>query len=241
MPEALARFDDDEDYAPRPQRQRAPQRRKAAKAPLNEKPSMFAAIRRRPGRAVLVGCAVLTMVGIVANATLMQNARHPSPLVAGAPRSIVAPPPAPVAVAPTPTPRPADIAAVEPAPAPVAAPTNSRAASSSNALTNLIRSTALPAREPAAETAVAHRDQIGALLKGSAPASAPAPDRTARVAAAQRALQKVGFVVKPDGSFGATTRQAIERFERDRGLAVTGDLSPRTVRELSAQSGVVIP
>ena len=112
-----------------------------------------------------------------------------------------------------------------------------RGSNAPNALTNLIRSTSAPAREPVADASVAHKDQIAALLKGDAPAA----DRSTRVAAAQRALQKVGFVVKPDGSFGATTRQAIERFERDRGLTVTGDLTPRTVRELSAQSGVVIP
>jgi hypothetical protein len=235
VPEALARFDDDEDYAPRPQRQRAPQRRKAAAAPAKEKSSLFAAIRRRPGRAVLAGCAALTMVGIVANATLMQNARHPSPLFGAS--TPLTPPPAPVAVAPTPSPRPADLAAAaQPAPTPAPASIRTQPAST-NALTNLIRATSAPAREQAPEASGPRKDQIAALLKGDSSAQ----DRTARVAAAQRALQKVGFVVKPDGSFGATTRQAIERFERDRGLTVTGDLSPRTLRELSAQSGVAIP
>ena len=61
------------------------------------------------------------------------------------------------------------------------------------------------------------------------------------LAAAQRALQKVGYVVKPDGVFGSTTRVALEKFERDRGLPVTGQLSGRTVKQLAAQSGVAIP
>jgi peptidoglycan hydrolase-like protein with peptidoglycan-binding domain len=36
---------------------------------------------------------------------------------------------------------------------------------------------------------------------------------------------------------GPGTRQAIERFERERKLTVTGELGPRTVRELAAAAG----
>ena len=56
--------------------------------------------------------------------------------------------------------------------------------------------------------------------------------------AAQKALLKLGFVLKPDGVFGGTTRQAIERFERDQGMPVKGDLTPRIMRMLAAESGV---
>ena len=60
-----------------------------------------------------------------------------------------------------------------------------------------------------------------------------------QVASAQRALQKLGYgPLKADGIFGQGTRQAIERFERDRRLTPTGELGPRTVRELSAQSDI---
>jgi peptidoglycan hydrolase-like protein with peptidoglycan-binding domain len=59
------------------------------------------------------------------------------------------------------------------------------------------------------------------------------------VASAQRALLKLGYgPLKTDGIFGQETRQAIARFERDRRLTQTGELGPRTVRELSAQSGI---
>ena len=57
----------------------------------------------------------------------------------------------------------------------------------------------------------------------------------------QKALVKAGFVLRMDGMMGATTRQALERFEVERKLPVTGDLSPRTLRELASQSGVAIP
>ena len=63
----------------------------------------------------------------------------------------------------------------------------------------------------------------------------------ARVAAVQKALVKAGFVLRADGVMGASTKQALERFERDNKLPVTGDLAPRTLRELAAQSGVPIP
>ena len=95
--------------------------------------------------------------------------------------------------------------------------------------------------EPAAASAPASskKDPIGALIKSEGIAEPTAP--TARVAAVQKALIKSGFVLRADGVMGASTRQALERFEQERKLPVTGDLSPRTLRELSAQSGVAIP
>jgi peptidoglycan hydrolase-like protein with peptidoglycan-binding domain len=58
------------------------------------------------------------------------------------------------------------------------------------------------------------------------------------VLAAQRQLNKLGYgPVKPDGLFGLGTRQAIEKFERDRKLPVTGDLNARTSRDLAAAAG----
>ncbi len=227
MPEAYASYDDDyERAAPRP-RSRKPAKKAARKSRL------FGLVRRNPGRAAGI-CLVLGLAGgIVANATLMQSARHPAPLFAGGPRAPA--PAAPVGPDATIAPaaelaapasaqrHPTDIAsllqATQPVTAPVAAPKTARV-------------------RPPADAGAAHRDAIATLLKTSAPA-VPA-DRPSRVAAAQRALQKVGFVVRPDGEMNAVTRQAIERFERDRGLTVTGALSPRTVRELSAQSGVAI-
>ena len=56
--------------------------------------------------------------------------------------------------------------------------------------------------------------------------------------AVQRALSDFGYgPVKPTGALGPETRAAIEKFERDRKLPVTGQLSERLVRELSATTG----
>jgi hypothetical protein len=72
--------------------------------------------------------------------------------------------------------------------------------------------------------------------KATAAAAQPNPT----VAAAQRALVKLGFVLRADGLAGAATRQAIERYERDRGLPARGTLGPELVRRLSAESGIPI-
>jgi peptidoglycan hydrolase-like protein with peptidoglycan-binding domain len=74
------------------------------------------------------------------------------------------------------------------------------------------------------------------LLNGETPVENPA-----RVLAAQKALIKAGFVLKADGVMGSGTRQAIEGFERERKLPVTGELNPRTLRELSQRTGIAIP
>ncbi|RDV02415.1 peptidoglycan-binding protein [Undibacter mobilis] len=73
----------------------------------------------------------------------------------------------------------------------------------------------------------ARRDPIAELI-------APSP----RVLAIQRALADFGYgQIKPTGNFDAATRVAIEKFERDRKLPVTGQISERFVRELSAMTG----
>jgi peptidoglycan hydrolase-like protein with peptidoglycan-binding domain len=59
-----------------------------------------------------------------------------------------------------------------------------------------------------------------------------------RVIAVQRALNDYGYgPVKITGNFGAETVSAIQKFERDRKLPVTGQISPRLLRELAALTG----
>jgi len=59
-----------------------------------------------------------------------------------------------------------------------------------------------------------------------------------RVAAVQRALADFGYgQIKPTGVFDPETRAAVEKFERDHRLPVTGQMSERFVRELAAMTG----
>jgi peptidoglycan hydrolase-like protein with peptidoglycan-binding domain len=75
-----------------------------------------------------------------------------------------------------------------------------------------------------------------ALRRAEPPAESPAP--STRVAAVQRALADFGYgQIKPSGLFDGGTQAAIEKFERERKLPVTGQISERLTRELSAVTG----
>lgn len=229
MREALARSDLDFVLAEEPRRkpraakpaQKAnlPGRKRAFRLPL-------AFIMRRPGRTFVgvVGAGLLT--GIVLNAILFQTARHPAPLFSGPANVAAVKPVAP----PMPAPRPASASAAAPV-APAVAPRVAEPLAQQRA----VEPAPVTARAPTASK----KDPIGALISGEGIVEPAAPP--ARVAAVQKALIKSGFVLRADGVMGATTRQALERFEQERKLPVTGDLSPRTLRELAAQSGVAIP
>lgn len=59
-----------------------------------------------------------------------------------------------------------------------------------------------------------------------------------RVLAIQRALADFGYgQIKPNGIYDVDTRMAIEKFERDHRLPVTGEVSDRFVRELATMTG----
>ena len=67
-------------------------------------------------------------------------------------------------------------------------------------------------------------------------ADRPAPSK--RVIALQRALADFGYgQIKPSGIIDAETQAAIEKFERERKLPVTGQPSDRVARELAAITG----
>jgi peptidoglycan hydrolase-like protein with peptidoglycan-binding domain len=83
--------------------------------------------------------------------------------------------------------------------------------------------------EPATATPMPRTrpDPIGDLI-------APTP----RVIAVQRALNDFGYgPVKATGVYGAETIAAIQKLERDRKLPVTGQISPRLLKELSTLTG----
>nr|WP_246736169.1 peptidoglycan-binding domain-containing protein [Enterovirga sp. DB1703] len=96
---------------------------------------------------------------------------------------------------------------------------------------------------PAVKVAAPGADPIGNLIRGGEP-GAPRPAEAKpdpRVISVQKALAKLGYgPLKADGYLGATTRQALERFERDNKLPVTGGLGIRTTRQLAAASGTQI-
>jgi hypothetical protein len=81
--------------------------------------------------------------------------------------------------------------------------------------------------QPAAGPRPARPDPIGELLSGSN-----------QMTSIQRALSEFGYgPVSATGNYGPETRAAIERFERERKMPVTGQVSERLVRELSQLVG----
>ena len=209
---------------PQKPRQRSKRARPQAK---RRRAGLSAPNMRRALTAAAGALCVAALGGIAFNALSLQKTRHPAPLFAHAPappalkepaaQVLVAPP-----AAPLPKPQLAAPSRVEDVPVPEAAP-------------------ARPAPANAADAPP--RDGITDLLLGKAPdAKGPetqqAPATAQRtVLAAQKALVKLGFVLKPDGVMGATTRQAIERYERDHHRVSNGELTPAVMRRLSAASG----
>jgi peptidoglycan hydrolase-like protein with peptidoglycan-binding domain len=87
-----------------------------------------------------------------------------------------------------------------------------------------------PAATPAARPGPVRNDVV---------AEKPAPSK--RVIALQRALADYGYgQIKPTGIVDAETQAAIEKFERERKLPVTGQASDRVMRELSSMTGRVL-
>jgi hypothetical protein len=222
--EALARSDHDFVLSAPRRPQKAEPRQAGAVSKL------MSAIARHPKRTFMSVVFTGVFCGIAANALFFQTAHHPAPIFAG---PVIARPMVQPVPVPTPVPRQAEVAPAPsnaiaklidaPVTAPLAAPQLASVA---------------PAPSPAqTRTNAAPKDQIGALI-GVLSDEAVDP---ARVMAVQKALVKLGYVVKSDGVMGSGTRQALQMFEQSRKLTVTGELTPRTLRELGAQSGIAIP
>lgn len=74
---------------------------------------------------------------------------------------------------------------------------------------------------------VAHSDPVGDLIVSSR-----------RISAVQRTLAEYGYAqLKPTGVMNTETQAAIAKFERERKLPVTGQMSDRLLREVALLSG----
>ena len=185
--------------------------------------------------------AFAAVSAIVANALFLQTGHHPAPMFGSV---VVLPPPALASASPLPRPRPAEADAMLSEP---------RATEPRVVESRVVE--ARPAERPAEPKAA---DPLGNLVKATSatpaapsnvmrpPAQVPVASRaeaiasagSRRVAAVQRALTEYGYgQLKPTGTVGSDTQAAIQRFERERKIPVTGQMSDRLVRELSAAIG----
>lgn len=205
------------------------------------------AAARRPGR-VLASVAVIGGASFFAwNATMQQKARHPAPLFVS--------PKTTASITPAPPRRPDITASTTPAPAPKPDQPAPVRIASADPIGGLLKASEGGGRgaepKPAAKPAAAakHAEPKAAKPAEAKPAAKPAEAKSTeaksgpqlRVASAQKALVKLGYgPIATDGVLGANTRQALERFERDKKLPVTGGLGPRTARQLASLSGMTI-
>lgn len=240
-----------------------PRRRRGAKAVAveadDERGFAMRVLLHSPKDMLAGALAVAAIGAILTNALFLQAGRHPSPMFGS-----VVTLPAPVVANPLPRPRPVELAVRPAEPAPLEAkpvearsvdprasdhkPADPRTADprTTDAMTNLVVKSTSPA--PAAASNVANPPARPTTVPAAAPSSVmrppapiPASSQSAgarRVASVQRALTEHGYgQLKPTGAVGADTQAAITKFERDRKLPVTGQMSDRLVRELTAMTG----
>lgn len=179
---------------------------------------------------------------IIGNAVFLQAGHHPSPMF-GSGTVVALPAPAPVG-SPLPKPRPIDAV-----PAPSDARLDSRMLDSKPVDGNKSDVKSAAPAKPADPRAAA--DPMANLLKANTPTAATHAGRsdalgdlitnTRRVAAVQRVLTEFGYgQLKATGTAGSDTQAAIQRFERERKLPVTGLVSDRVIRELATVTGRAI-
>jgi Putative peptidoglycan binding domain len=236
---------DDDDEMPRRRRRGA----KAAAIAVEEERGLVMRILLHSPKDMVAGLlAAAAICAIVANALFLQAGRHPSPMF-GSVVTLSAPQTAVVSPLPRPRPvelttrsidaeppeiRPVEVRGADPKHLEIksADPKNSDSKSSdsrnADPMANLVVKSTTP--PPAAPANVARP-----------PAPIPATTQSSgarRVAAVQRALTQYGYgQLKPTGAVGSDTQAAIAKFERDRKLPVTGQMSDRLVRELTAMIG----
>jgi hypothetical protein len=222
---------DDDDETPRRRKRAAA----AAAAPETKRGLVMRLFLRSPKDVVAGVLASAAITAIVTNALFLQTGPHPAPMfgsfvISGANSSAIA------NLLPRPRPAAADVAESKLA---EAKPAESRLTEpkptepkSADQLANLVRSSTTGSvssgnvtRPPAPIPASPHGD--------SGPVTG-----SRRVAAVQRALTEYGYgQLKPTGTIGADTQAAIQKFERERKLPVTGQISERMVRELASVIG----
>ncbi len=202
--------------------------------------------------------AFAAVTAIIANALFLQAGPHPSPMFG----SVVVMPaptpspsmssPAPAAASPLPRPRPVEASPAEPRPVEL---------KSSEAKPDLkAEAKTLDVKPPEVKVVDSKPSESMSSLVKAATASMPATTSTIlrppapipvvhndnglaaggsrRVAAVQRALTEFGYgQLRASGVEGPDTKIALAKFERDRKLPATAQISDRLIRELSAMTG----
>ena len=188
---------------------------------------------------MVAGLLAFTAAGaIIANALFLQHGPHPAPMFG----SVVHIPPAASSgislLLPRPRPHEADASSAEPRLAETK-PSELRLSDmraepkSGDPLGNLVKATTVPPSSSVVATA-----PPAAVPRPPAPVPPVQVTGSRRVAAVQRVLTEYGYgQLRATGTISADTQAAIQKFERERKLPVTGQVSDRLVRELAVMIG----
>ena len=222
-----------------------PRRRRGARAAAveveAERGLAMRILLHSPKDMVAGALAFAAVSAIIANALFLQAGRHPSPMFG----TVVAMPAAALAPAsPLPRPRPVEAAArpADPSPPEPRIVEPRSADPKSDPMTNLVKATTAPQPAPSQ----AHSQAPANVARPPAPIPVASRNETIanqtpasrRVAAVQRTLTEYGYgQLKPTGTAGSDTQAAIQKFERERKLPVTGQVSDRLVKELAVMIG----
>jgi len=224
-----------------------PRRRRSAKTAVMETEAERGLVLRillhSPKDLVAGLLAFAAVSAIIANALFLQAGRHPSPMfgtvtkmppAASAPATSPLPRPRPVEAAQSSEPRVVELKSADPRNDAKSDPkSDPKSDTKLDPMTNLVKTTAVPqampsniARPPAPIPAA--RNEV---IANQTPAAR-------RVASVQRTLTEYGYgQLKPTGIAGSDTQAAIQKFERERKLPVTGQVSDRLLKELTAMIG----
>ena len=178
-------------------------------------------------RRVFIRAGVAAIVaGIGTNALLLQIERHPASLLAPATHD-----PLPASAHTAAAAGIVELVASHASSTPILQFSTTSAAARS-AAAGESRATQASAPDITSSIGPAAPDQIGALLRDR-----PIDGGSHLVRAAQIALAKLGYAVKPDGAEDGATRRALRHFERAHGLAPTTKISSELVQQLTAAAG----
>ena len=227
----------DDDELPPPRR-----RRRAAAAVVEEESERGLLMRMllHSPKDMVAGLLAFTAAGaIIANALFLQHGPHPAPMFG----SVVHIPPVGSSgislLLPRPRPHEADASPAEPRLAEIK-PSELRLSDiraepkSGDPLGNLVKATTVA---PPSSSVVATAPSAN-VPRPPAPVPPVQVTGSRRVAAVQRVLTEYGYgQLRANGTIGADTQAAIQKFERERKLPITGQMSDRLVRELTAMIG----
>jgi Putative peptidoglycan binding domain len=188
---------------------------------------LWSTAAHRPVDATAILCAAAATLIVVVNAVFLQSGVHPAPFFAN-----------PTAMRQASGSRlasPTTLSSTPPGPTLPSSPSTR----TPDRVIDMAPGRAAPAARTQAATSARRNDPIGDLIGTStAPSSTASVGSSARITAVQRVLSEFGYgQLRLSGAIDEPTSAAIQKFEADHKLPVTGRLSDRLLSELAAMTG----